>query len=78
MRSLFSPEYNYDSIVFKQDLTEKKEFLSDKVKITYVSDPSLLEYKRYPVSLGTGLATIGGLFATMKIFLLFVHEFNRK
>jgi hypothetical protein len=30
------------------------------------------------VSLATGLATIGGLFATLKIFLLFVTEFNRR
>ena len=30
------------------------------------------------MSLGTGLATLGGLFAALRILLLFVQEYNRR
>ncbi len=34
-------------------------------------------YERYPVSLATGIAQIGGIFAFLRILLFFLHEFNR-
>ena len=30
------------------------------------------------MSLGTGLATLGGLFAALRILILFVQEYNRR
>ena len=66
-------------MIFKDDFAEKIFYpYVTSVYVTFIPDPNLLEYTKYPVSLVTGLATVGGLFAALRILLLLVQQYNRR